>query len=577
MVGASAGAVLYLGLGAWVGTLTPRPRRASLLAAFLVLLGLAFAPAALLSLLAAGDPSGPLLWALRSPAAAAAWAAALGLACAAPSPLEDRRLLWTALGIGFGLALAGAGLAVAAGGLAGLAAGPAGGAPSGGAPLWVLAAGHTLGSGFLYAAGVLLALRAQPARGADPGEVRGLGLLAVALALPVAVPAGTGVPEAGGALARGEVVGTLAAAAGPLAWLAVAGLWERNMTAAGEDAARTHRLAFHGILASLAVGALYGAAAPGGLPGFSSLHGLAVVASAGLLGYGVHRHGLAGVDVAVRWGPSRATAARVAAAAFVAVGLGAFLLSADAGAGASLQLGLLAACGALAAWWLLDPAAGRVVDGGRGWEGAGAGPERRHRVMYEAMVRRFADDGGLSPQEEQALAKIARKLDLDPDRAEALRRGEGLEGTEPPLPEVRVAGPEPQAEAGSGTDAEGEAPPDGSAAALAGPASDGDGRVADGGDGAPGDEAPEGGTGPGPEPGDEGPTEASEEVPEPSSTGDPGGADGDRSEASASGDGSLGGRMDLRRNAETGEVEMVIHETPWGEVRVDLGEAPDGG
>lgn len=42
------------------------------------------------------------------------------------------------------------------------------------------------------------------------------------------------------------------------------------------------------------------------------------------------------------------------------------------------------------------------------------------------------------------------------------------------------------------------------------------------------------------------------------------------------GDGDGSGGMDLRRNPETGEVEMVIRGTHWGEVRIELGDIRGG-
>lgn len=56
-------------------------------------------------------------------------------------------------------------------------------------------------------------------------------------------------------------------------------------------------------------------------------------------------------------------------------------------------------------------------------------------------------------------------------------------------------------------------------------------------------------------------------------TGGGGPADGDGDGAPAGG--GDGGGMDLRRNPETGEVEMVIRGTHWGEVRIELGELRD--
>lgn len=51
-----------------------------------------------------------------------------------------------------------------------------------------------------------------------------------------------------------------------------------------------------------------------------------------------------------------------------------------------------------------------------------------------------------------------------------------------------------------------------------------------------------------------------------------GGGGGRGSGPSGEGD---GGGMDLRRNPETGEVEMVIRGTHWGEVRIELGDIRD--
>lgn len=65
----------------------------------------------------------------------------------------------------------------------------------------------------------------------------------------------------------------------------------------------------------------------------------------------------------------------------------------------------------------------------------------------------------------------------------------------------------------------------------------------------------------------------------PGDGGETGGAGGGGSGGGPGGDGGSDpgepGGMDLRRNPETGEVEMVIRGTHWGEVRIELGELRD--
>lgn len=112
-----------------------------------------------------------------------------------------------------------------------------------------------------------------------------------------------------------------------------------------------------------------------------------------------------------------------------------------------------------------------------------------------------------------------------------------------------------------------------------------------GGERADGDEEEdEGGAGEeaGEEPDDEGPAdeggdEGAPETPgtdggggdEEGGSGDGGGGSGGDPDEGGVGGGSEGGGMDLRRNPETGEVEMVIRGTHWGEVRIELGEIRD--
>lgn len=624
---ASASAVLYVGLGVWVWTLEPRTRRTSLLGAFALLLGLAFLPALLLPVLAPGGPPRPLVAALRAPVAAAAWAAALGLALTIPEPLEDRRLLGAALAAGLGLAFAGAGLAVSAGGFVA--------APAGWAHLWTAAAGHGLGFGLLYVASALLALRAHPERGADPGQVAGLGILAVALALPAALPAGMAVPAAGRAFASADIPATLAAAAAPVAWIALAGLWGRNMVAAGGEAqARLHRLAFHGLLGALAAGALLQVAASNTLPGFTPADNLVALAGAGLLAYGLLRHDLAGHDVTLRWGTSRPALAGLAVAAFLVATQAALLLGADPGP--SLHVGLLTTVAALAAWRRLDPAAERVVR--RSGRGSGPGApaarsraetveDRRPVVIYKALVRRFVDDGDLTRDEERALANLAQQLDLDPGRAFAIRMEEGLDEGPGRVAVGGGSGLEPdedsEAEAGSTPDAGRDAEARESGAAVARVVPEGEDPALHGGNGdhvaaETGEDGPVEETleaaGNGDEPAEEAlagedpgatgsngaPATGSEDEVEggsqarddasvddgaeatadagPAAPGANGGgdADGGASDGNGSGSESSRRRMDLRRSDETGEVELVIRETPWGEVRVDLGDGAEG-
>lgn len=128
-------------------------------------------------------------------------------------------------------------------------------------------------------------------------------------------------------------------------------------------------------------------------------------------------------------------------------------------------------------------------------------------------------------------------------------------------------------QAGDGEDRRGEAAEEPDAGGEEeGEDPDGPGDGGDGEDLGDGDQTP-----------NEAPAEAAEagdDVDEPRDGGGPdepdggppdeGGGDGGRD----GGDGAEdeGGGMDLRRNPETGKVEMVIRGTHWGEVRIELGE-----
>jgi DNA-binding PadR family transcriptional regulator len=92
------------------------------------------------------------------------------------------------------------------------------------------------------------------------------------------------------------------------------------------------------------------------------------------------------------------------------------------------------------------------------------------------------------------------------------------------------------------------------------PGEDGSETAGDATDGTPPDTEPEEEAGSGGDGGPEGDGDA----------GGGGGAGGGGDGGGAAG--TEGGGMDLRRNPETGEVEMVIRGTHWGEVRIELGE-----
>lgn len=402
---AAISALLYIALGLWVFTLTPRRRQTTLLGLFALSFGLSFAIVDTLVIFHLTTFTGWLFPASMLPFIALAYAAALGLAWSTPEPLEDRRVLGTAVSIGAGLAL----LEIVAHIVLDV------GIPGSGFAYGAWVVRLAIPSALLWSAAVLLALRAAPSRAPGPAGTRQLALLAVAFAMLDAVAAGVAFPLV---VAPSEAT-TLAP--GVLTWLIVAGLWLSNMVRAGDETVRIHRAAGLSILGLLAVGAIYQALYTQPLTGLdpplNHIRGIARTLGVALLAYGILRHDLAGLDAKVEWGVSKTTVAGVFIAVFFVVSEGAQVLFADV-AGDNEWIGVVAA-GALV--FALSPLqrfadrfAAKAVPGGAE---AGADAEARYRDAVEMALA----DGEITREEERHLARLATRLGIDPERALALR------------------------------------------------------------------------------------------------------------------------------------------------------------
>lgn len=401
-----ASGVLYLILGAWVLTLTPRRRQTTLLGSFLVLFGLVFAPTDVLVILDVVEPFDVLQLALQDPMAVLAAVAALGLAASVPRPVGDRRLLGVSLGVGLLLSSAWTMAFLAVTTLQG--------------PGRSL---HTarvlLAPAVTWAAFILLALRAAPSRDPSVEETTQLALLAAAFALFWAFVHGMDVVQAAGALATGSAPGLIVEGMGPVVWLLVAALWGRNMVQAPPATARIHRATMLAILGMLAAGAVYRASFPGG-PSYDNV-ALGVVRTLGvaLLAYGILRHDLAGLDAKVEWTVSKTTVAGIFVAVFFIVSEGAQVLF--AGFARSELLGIVAAGALLFVLSPIQRAADRIAERAVPGSPDGEGPGDPE-ALYRSTAARFLADGELTEDEEEMLAQLATRLGIDASRAFELRR-----------------------------------------------------------------------------------------------------------------------------------------------------------
>lgn len=406
-----AGSLLYIGLGIWVLTLTPRRRQTTLVGGFAVLIGLIAAPGTILQTLHLISSSGlsqqvlaALFWNL-------AWLVALALAVHTPAKLKDRRLLGTAVGAGLVVAANGAIYTLIV-------------QPSLGVHPLIHAVSH-VGVAAEAAALALLALRARPARTPSRTEVTQLAILTVALVLLNGFVDGQDlIAHAAGLTVTDPSAGLLTLLAEFDEILIVAGIWAWNMVRAPPETVDLHRGALLGILAPITAGAIYQAVFPGFVPDLSSLstagadpitivvHGIIRTLGVGLLAYGILRHDLAGLDAKVRFGVSKTTVAGVFVAVFFIVSEGAQAIFADF-AGNEL-IGVIAA-GALVfaispLQRLADRFAAKAVPGGAQ---AGADAEERYRREIEVAL---ADDQ-LTRDEELHLARRADELGIATERA----------------------------------------------------------------------------------------------------------------------------------------------------------------
>ncbi len=400
-------AVLYVALGAWVLTLTPRRRPTILLGAFAIAFGAMFVvsdSAVLFHLGGMPDFGEAVLHPIQhvtSIAHALAGLAILGLAATISPPLQDKRLFAIALGIAVGFSIATWVPALVADGWRNLA----------------LAGPNFVASVTIWGASLLLALRASPSRVRSVEEARQFAMLAVAFAFVIVFVSGAFVTEAARMLVLQDMAWFSWFSIVVLFWLTVGALWGNNMLQASKKTVGIHRAAMVATFGLLLAGALYEALLqPGGMlfgtEGSAGLGpGLARALGVAILAYGVLRYDIAGLDAKVQWGVSRTTVA----ASFIAV----FFIASELakvffeGALDSTVLGILAAGVLLFAIAPLqraaDRLAARTVPSDRDEEGL-----ERAEETYRVMLRRFLADGDVSVKEKKALADLAEELGWAP-------------------------------------------------------------------------------------------------------------------------------------------------------------------
>lgn len=406
LAAATISAVLYTVLGVWVLTLKPRRLQTTLLGAFAVLFGMTFLPTDLGVMFHVFEPDSLLQNAVQNPVSMLNSVAALALVWAVPEPLEDRRLLGTALAVGFALPIVSWSITFA---------GP--GTYLGVLPVWVQAPLSFVTGGAFVAATVLLALRARPARDPARGDVIQLALLAVALAMLGAFIDGVNIPGLAGNLARGESLAATFDLLDVASTFIVAGLWGWNMVRADDETVAIHRAAMFGILGLLTAGAVFFAAFPGADTGTTVMRGVMRTLGVGLLAYGILRHDLAGLDAKVEWSISKTTVAGVFVAVFFVVSEGAQVLF--AGFAQNELLGIVAAGALLFALAPIQKLADRIAETAVPTQGPGSADTAE--VRYRTAVEVALADSEITRDEERRLAELADEIDLDATKALEIR------------------------------------------------------------------------------------------------------------------------------------------------------------
>lgn len=401
---ATASAFLYIGLGAWVLRLESPRRQTTLLGAFAIAFGLLYAPLDILVILDVVQAPSLAQELLQTPMGVLVWFLALALVASTPTRLEDRRLLALGVGIGAAVAVLGAVTRFVL-------------YPPSGAVEVLLTLLDELGEVAMASALVLLPLRAAPSREPTRGDVTQLGILAVAFVTLIGFVEGLLLVDFVAPQAVGDTWGgTFRALVFVDELLLAAGLWGWNMIQAGDETVRIHRSVMLAILGLIAAGAIYQVSFPGTSPGSNVMRGVMRTLGVGLLAYGVLRHDLAGLDERVEWGVSKTTVAGAFVAVFFVVSEGAQVLF--AGVVENELLGVLAA-GALVfaispLQRVADRFAAKAVPGGAE---AGEGVEGRYRDALETALA----DGGISADEERHLGRLAERLGITAERAQAIR------------------------------------------------------------------------------------------------------------------------------------------------------------
>lgn len=414
--------LLYIVLGAWVMTLTPRRRSTIMLGAFAIFFGLEFGLADLAfffhwgEALQLGDANRHLVWDLASLTHALASVAIFGLAASIPSPLEDRGPAGWALGAGFVFSIATW--------IPWMMASPSGvwmGSTVSGWRFVLDIVLFFIGSTLTWGAVLLLAFRAAPSRRPSRSEVRQLAMLAIGFAIVWEFIAGAFLTEAARMLVLGEHAYVLWFGAIVLFWLTAAALWGWNMARSGPETVGIHRTVILVVLGTMVAGALLEVMVPAqgrgfGSPGANGLFaGLVRTLGVGLLAYGVLRHDIAGLDAKVEWGVSKTTVAGAFVAVFFVAGEVAETFFGDV---LGDYVGIIAAGLLVFAisplQRLADSIAAKAVPGGAE---AGHGVEDQYRAAVDMALA----DGEISREEERRLAEKADELGIDTTRAFELR------------------------------------------------------------------------------------------------------------------------------------------------------------
>ncbi|HVL88479.1 MAG TPA: hypothetical protein VM681_10830 [Candidatus Thermoplasmatota archaeon] len=387
-----AGALLMVGLGLAVLRVRPRRRENVAFAAFAMAFGGGFVPVNLFT------PDDPVM-------AHAAMLAALLFTAAAVALAFLGRLFPVPLAVGeWKLAVPAAAVGAAAAVRVPLVALPSLDPALHGLPfvLGIVALGISHGAGLAFL--LFLGLR-FPRYASDPRIASQFALASAGIGILPAFALGSSLRQ----ITTVETAPTdpMLAAAGFGILLLLAGMWLWNAAVAARPAAARNVAWFLLVVALLGL-----VSASFNLVGAA---GVARMATVALLAYAILRHQLLGIDVTLRWGLGKTTAAAIFITVFFLVSEAAQVLFREEG---NEYFGILAAGLLVFAIAPLMQFADRVAQAAVPIGAADPRPSREE--AYRRAVR-LALRGGITREEELSLAMLARELGIDAHRALTLR------------------------------------------------------------------------------------------------------------------------------------------------------------